>query len=519
MNRLSLVFVVSALAFMGSACGHTPSSSSHDRDGDGIADEHEGEADLDGDGLVNSDDLDSDGDGIPDETEAGDATPLTPPVDTDGDGIADFMDTDSDGDGAFDSAEMLGLDGVPGTGDEGDPTVTDTDGDGFTDGGELAAGSDPSDGISRPTGIYTVLREGQTTTATINLSTTIPAADIAFLIDTTGSMSGVIAAVRDYVVELAGIVSDVVPDAAFGVAQYRDYAVTPYGGSQDFPFRLQQQITTDRTAVVEQLEALGASGGGDSPEAQYEALFQLADGRGFDLNGDGLLQNQDVRPFLTSPMDAFEGHVTGAFDPDAPSASPLAGIGFRPGAFRMIVHASDASHRDPDTGWTLGNAGTAPRGKSAAINAINAIGAHAIGVANGNPPVAPMTDVAIATGAIADRDGDGAVDDPLVYSIQADGAGLPEAVTDAIVKMLTASEFDVSLAVDGDKWLFVNQTSPQGVDSVHPGEIVTFDVTLIGTISAGQDDRVYKFKIQLVGQDGTILDDQPVVVVVPRVGE
>jgi len=517
MNRLSLVFVVSAFALLGPACGGKPSSTL-DRDGDGIADEHEGEADLDGDGLANVDDEDSDGDGIPDSVEAGDTTPLTPPIDTDGDGIADFMDTDSDGDGAFDAAEMSGLDGIPLTGDESDPLVEDTDGDGFSDGGELAAGSDPSNGSSRPTGIYAVLREGQMTTATINLSTTIPMADIAFLIDTTGSMGEEIAAVRDYFVEIAETVSGIVPNAAFGVAHYRDYAVSPFGGSQDYPYRLDQQVTTDRLAVIEKLESLGAAGGGDYPESQFEALFQLASGRGFDLNGDGSFQSQDARPFVTSPVDAFEGHVTGAFDPDAPGASSLTGIGFRPGAFRMVVHASDAQFRDPDTGWTLGNPGTYPRGKSAAIDALEAIGAHVIGVASGTPPVAPMTEVAIATGAIADRDGDGAVDDPLVYSVQADGEGLPEAVTDAIVKMLTASEFDVALAVDGDKWLFVHQTSPQGVDSVHPGEIVTFDVTLIGTISAGQEDRVYKFSIQLVGTDGALLDNQPVVVVVPRAG-
>lgn len=514
---LSLALFVTALALSVGGCGGK-GSPGKDTDGDGILDEHEGEADIDGDGLANFEDEDSDGDGIPDSIEAGDGNPSTPPVDTDGDGVADFVDTDSDGDGAFDAHEILGPDGVADTGDESNPLLTDTDGDGFTDGGEFAVGSNPSDASSQPDGIYMVLREGETGTATIHLATTIPAADVAFLIDTTGSMGEEIAAVRDYFVEIAEAVDGVVPDAAFGVAEYRDYAVSPYGGSQDFPFRLRQQITPDRDEVIEQLTALSASGGGDFPECQFEALYQLASGRGFDLNGDGSFQNQDTRPFRTSPDDAFDGHVTGSFDPDAPSASSLAGIGFRPGAFRMVVHASDAAFRDPDTGWSLGNPGTDPSGKSAAIEALNSVGAHAIGVASGSSPVAPMTEVAIATGAIADRDGDGVFNDPLVYSVQSDGAGLPEAVTDAIVKMLTASEFNVLLAVAGDKWHFVYETSPQGMDSVHPGEIVTFDVTLIGTISAGQKDRVYRFSIQLHGEDGTVLDTQPVVVVVPRVG-
>lgn len=517
MKRLALACFLLSLALAAGACGGS-GSSSKDTDGDGIADEHEGDADLDGDGLPNWNDPDSDGDGIPDSVEAGDQDPLTPPVDTDGDGVADFVDTDSDGDGAFDKVENLGADGTPETGDESNPLVPDTDGDGYSDGGEIAAGSDPSSAASVPQGLYAVLREGESVLETIHLSTQIPAADVAFLIDTTGSMGEEIAAVRDYFMEIAETVDSVVPDAAFGVAHYRDYAVSPYGGSQDFPYRVDQQVTTDRERVTEKLAGLGAAGGGDFPECQLEALFQLASGRGFDLNGDGSYQNQDARPFVTSPDDAFNGHVTGAFDPDAPAASAISGIGFRPGAFRMVVHASDATFRDPESGWTLGNPGTSPTGKAAAIAALNGVGAHVIGIASTSAPVPVMTEIATATGAVADRDGDGSVDDPLVYSVQADAAGLPEAVTDAIVKMLTASEFNVFLGLDGDKWHFVHQSFPQGFDRVHPGEIVTFDVQLLGTISSGTDDRVYKFNIQLVGEDGTILDTHPVVIVVPRAG-
>lgn len=499
------------------ACGDGRERAILDRDGDTIADEHEGTADLDGDGLANLDDLDSDGDGIPDEGEAGDASLGTPPVDTDGDGIPDFLDIDSDGDGVLDRHEVLGPDGIPDTGDESSPVLADTDGDGYSDGGEFAAGSNPAHPGSRPAGIYAVLREGQTMTATLHMSTRIPAADIAFLIDTTGSMGEEIAAVRTYFTAIAETVAGIVPDTAFGVAQYRDYAVSPYGGGQDFPFRLEQQVTTDLLRVLGALAGLTASGGGDFPECQYEALFQLGAGSGFDLDGNGSFQVTDTRPFVTTPDDAFHGHVTGAFDPDSPGASTIGGMGFREGAFRMVVHASDAAFRDPDEGWELGNAGTRPHGRGAAIEALNGVGAHVIGVASGGAPVDPMIVVALATGAVADRDGDGIVAEPLVYSIQADGAGLPEAVTDAMVKLLTASEFDVGLKVSGDKWGFVLQTQPAEVASVHPGEVVSFEVTLIGTIASGQKDRVYEFWIDLVGQDGTVLDHQPVVIVVPHV--
>ncbi len=496
-------FAVLALIAVGGCGGRAPT----DTDGDGISDADEGTADLDGDGFGNSQDLDSDGDSIPDAEEAGDDDPATAPLDTDSDGLPDFVDTDSDGDGAFDAAEVA---------HGSDPRMNDTDADGYTDGGEIAAGSDPANPGSTPTGIYAELREGEVTTKSITMGTEIPAADIAFLIDTTGSMGEEIAQVRSAFIDIANTVGDVVPDAAFAVAEFKDFAMSPYGGGSDYPFLLRQQVTTERARVIEALGSLTASSGGDFPECQYEALFQLATGIGFDLNGDTTRQVTDSRPFITSPNDAFQGHVTGYFDPDAPGAGRKGGVGYREGSFPIVVLASDAQFRDPDTGWVLGNAGTQPTGKGATIAALNAIGTHVIGVASGSAPVAPMTEVAIATGAIADRNGDGIVNEPLVYSVQADGTGLPAAVTDGIVKMLTASEFDVALQAKNDKWGFLTATMPPGVDSVHPGETVSFTVTLTGAVASGQEDRIYRFSLQLKGEDGTVLDTQPVVVVVPR---
>ena len=75
-----------------------------DSDGDGIPDEVEGEDDVDGDDLPNSQDTDSDGDGILDKDEAGD-DPWNP-RDTDEDGTPDYLDTNSDGDGYSDKVEM-----------------------------------------------------------------------------------------------------------------------------------------------------------------------------------------------------------------------------------------------------------------------------------------------------------------------------------------------------------------------------------------------------------------------------
>ncbi len=121
-----------------------------DSDGDGISDQDEGQADVDGDGLPNALDDDSDGDGLSDREEAGDGDPSTPPVDSDEDGVPDFLDSDSDGNGIADVDEG----GRDSDGDGIDDAADlDNDGDGIPDTEEIgpsAAQPRDSDGDGVP---------------------------------------------------------------------------------------------------------------------------------------------------------------------------------------------------------------------------------------------------------------------------------------------------------------------------------------------------------------------------------
>ena len=79
-----------------------------DIDGDTILNKHEdivGLEDADDDDALNKVDTDSDNDSIPDQIEAGDSDPTTPPVDTDADNLPDFIDLDSDSDDKPDRTE------------------------------------------------------------------------------------------------------------------------------------------------------------------------------------------------------------------------------------------------------------------------------------------------------------------------------------------------------------------------------------------------------------------------------
>ena len=63
-------------------------------------------------------------------------------------------------------------------------------------------------------------------------------------------------------------------DVAYGVGEYKDFdLVYP----DPFVYRLNQNITTDTSAVQTGINAWGASGGWDTPEGQIYALKQVAD--------------------------------------------------------------------------------------------------------------------------------------------------------------------------------------------------------------------------------------------------
>jgi len=148
--------------------------------------------------------------------------------------------------------------------------------------------------------------------------------DIAFLADTTGSMGGAIGNVQTDAAAIFSAVLAAQPTAQFSVSEYKDFnSGDPYG------FRVDQTLTSNTTDVQNGINTWSARGGGDYPEAQLNALFQVAGGT-----------------------------ATG-------------GPGWRPDSTRIIVWFGDAPGHDPSNGITEADATSALLAAHVQVVAVN----------------------------------------------------------------------------------------------------------------------------------------------------
>ena len=150
---------------------------------------------------------------------------------------------------------------------------------GFAAGLALAGSVAWADSIS-PDSFEATLDIGESVTITKTVtvdagSPTTSKADVFFLVDTSGSMGGVINAVKD---NASTILADTAGfgDIAWGVGSYEDFPISPWGSSGDLSWRLNQAITTVQADVQAGIEDLSLGFGADGPESNLEALYQSA---------------------------------------------------------------------------------------------------------------------------------------------------------------------------------------------------------------------------------------------------
>lgn len=344
--------------------------------------------------------------------------------------------------------------------------------------------------------------------------------DVAFLIDTTGSMSGTANAMADEFNDIVDELDFSIPSAAYGYATYRDHPHGSFASPGDRPFVLAQQITMDTIPVQDELDATVTGGGGDTAESGIEAIYQALTGSGYDQNGNGTFDSDaDVMPFSLASDAVFAGSAGEAQNTTVVGGGTIGGMGFRDGSLPVIVYATDAPLRDPDAGMPTPPDATFAAGSTDVTNEAATLGARLIGVATQETPLAQMEDLAVSTNSLYDGAGDGTADDPLVFLWTGSSADFRSTVVDAIEGMLDNVTFaTVTAQVQGNTYGFTTSISPASYANVTVGSTAAtldFDVSIAGSVPASTIDQSFPLTLEIYGDGTTLLGTQDITVTVP----
>lgn len=209
-------------------------------------------------------------------------------------------------------------------------------------------------------------------------------ADVAILLDTTGSMAGTVSRIQPQFAAFVAALAGEVDDLAFGAAGYGDIPMDDNHNSYaDVPFYPVHRVMTARTAaglasIVETfvlrniiVDGVGpwfaVMRGGDEPELGWEALRQLATGIGLDyplVHGG----SATVQPFSSAvyPGEALDGEEVGE----------RGGLGFRADSVPIVIMVSDTSHH----GQAVATTSPALADRAVALAALGELGAKVIGL-------------------------------------------------------------------------------------------------------------------------------------------
>lgn len=97
--------------------------------------------------------------------------------------------------------------------------------------------------------------------------------DLAFVIDTTGSMGDDLDAVQASATQIVNSIAASGDDYRVAVIDFRDFPSAPYGGTSDYPARVALDFSTDQSAIINTINGLTIGWGNDTPEAVYSGLM------------------------------------------------------------------------------------------------------------------------------------------------------------------------------------------------------------------------------------------------------
>jgi len=324
-------------------------------------------------------------------------------------------------------------------------------------------------------------REGDTVNVTVTgketvtkeINVTVPSdgnvfnrVDIMFLVDVSGSYGSSINQFKTQALELVNAFKASGSDVHIGVASFSDFPISPWSSyGSDYAFRLDQKLTDDTNAVITAINGLNLLSGGDTPESQLEALFQLATGAGRTISGH----------------------------PQATIAS--SSTGWRDGSLRVIFLATDANFHNAETGSSQYTPGYPGASWSTTLKELNDRGIHVYGLERG----LRVTDVR----RIVDET------NGKVFQLDFSSSNIVDAVLQTMGE--TAEKLDIKLAKNGDFAGTIQSIEPAIFKDVARGETRTFTVTF-SRGDGGPGEHVFAFRLEAVGADTAVIEEIPVVI-------
>jgi beta-lactam-binding protein with PASTA domain/subtilisin family serine protease len=321
---------------------------------------------------------------------------------------------------------------------------------------------------------------GLNQTKTFNVDVLVPdsdtkAVDIVFCIDVSASYYDDLPNIRSAAGEIVRELSSRISDLRIGVTSFSDFPVPKYGNPDrgDKAYFLNQPLTKNIDAFYSAINSLEVFSGWDNPESQLEALYQIATGAGRDINGNG--DYHDVGDLL--PKD----------------------IGWRPGAMRFIVLATDDAFHDSEKDPNYPGAGFSQTAYALKYNRITLLGLY-------TGDIAKMHMENLIMGVGYGR----------MFPLEGDSKDIVYALTSALDQAM--SSVDVTIEVLDDHHGFVQDPESLLFRGVTPGDTVNFDLTLRGMLNKGISADEPDFEMMawaLVNHSG-LVKRIPIKVTVPR---
>jgi hypothetical protein len=419
-------------------------------------------------------------------------------------------------------------------------------------------------GMVTPRNIEVSLAAGATHRQLVSLTLPLTGAltdlvDVFLLFDDTGSFVGnspiVRAAFPAIMTQLQGSLPGA--DLAFGVGRFEEYANFASEYATGRPFILNQPIVSAstpgyQTAIQAALDRTTPGYGGDAPETDIEALYQVVTGRGFDGNNNGSLLDSgaaglaqtQLNPGTSGDVPPFTSFLPDPASSVLPASGSLGGAGFRAGALPVILTATDvgfayqpkgetsvtgvAGYSLPVSQLTQTGRGTTPfsygAGLQETVTALNALGALVIGLGTNavatQDPRQGLEALSLLTGAVNRSSvtiANGTADpiapgDPLYFQIATGfAASVADGVVSAIRNAATTVAVDITVRASDPRVRLTNYTGT--LAAITSGQTATFDIEITG------DGVPHRFDLQFV-RAGTnvVMGSIPVVIGTPVPG-